>query len=265
MCRHIVVLTSYTSDAAQRRALIELHKRIKELPYHAAHYSDPRCVVELPFPSTNVVPPCFAVNTSSTFKYMGREKFTLVWDTWLKIKADTWHRQAIYVFGTGGYSKSHILATLACLLIHSNERVVYLPDCRAMFSQPLLYLRNALLFAFAGSEFCDYGRRIWECQNIEALGDFCQQYECEGGKLCFIIDQQNALYLDPEGQDAITDEEKSALGSLLRRVACGHVGIWGASANQNTAAKFRYWRAKDCFARRHDKGKDSKKNHNINR
>jgi hypothetical protein len=60
------------------------------------------------------------------------------------------------VYGTDGYGKFHILAALACLLVRQKETVVYLPDCRAMLREPLEYLRNALLFAFADSSSSDY-------------------------------------------------------------------------------------------------------------
>jgi Cdc6-like AAA superfamily ATPase len=36
---------------------------------------------------------------------------------------------AIWLYGTQGYGKSHILAFMVCYLVSSSERVVYIPDC----------------------------------------------------------------------------------------------------------------------------------------
>ncbi|KIM82083.1 hypothetical protein PILCRDRAFT_484362 [Piloderma croceum F 1598] len=197
-------------------------------------YSDPSRPIELPFPSTNTVPSRFAISGNGSFLFLGREKFADVWDMWLRVSADIRHRRAIYIYGTGGYGRSHILAALACLLVRNHQRVVYIPDCRAMLSRPLVYLRNAFLFAFADPQ-SEYRKGIWECQHVEALGDFCEKYEYEGGRLCFIMDQLNALDPEPKGQDNVTDKQKSAIGSLLQRMAAGHVEITSASANHKTA------------------------------
>jgi hypothetical protein len=103
-----------------------------------------------------------------------------------------------------------------------------------MLSQPFTYLRNALLFAFAGSSSSNYRQRIWQCHNVDALEYVCKQYRYEGGKLCFIMDQQNALYQNSEGQGVVADKEKSTIGSLLGRMAFMHVEITSASADDKT-------------------------------
>jgi len=214
--------------------LAELHERIGQLSADPSVYSDPSRSIELPFPSTNKIPSRFAIS-NRTFLFLGREKFTVLWEIWIKISADPDHRQAIYVYGTRGYGKSHILAALACLLVRNKERVVYIPDCRTMLSGPLVYLQNALIFAFAGSQSSEYRKRIWECEQVEDLADFCVQYGREGGRLCFIIDQKNALDPEPKGQNDVTDEEKATIRRLLRCMATQHVEITSASANHKTA------------------------------
>jgi len=168
------------------------NESIQKLSEDPAHYAKPSNAVPLPSPSWNTIPPRFDMSSNGSFSYIGREKFALVWDAWLKIKADVRHRQAIYIYGTRGYGKSHILAALACLLVRTKERVVYLPDCRAMLQEPLGYLRKALLFAFADSSSSDYREHIYECEDIEALADFlhelqkrwtvlhCRSIECFG-------------------------------------------------------------------------------------
>jgi energy-coupling factor transporter ATP-binding protein EcfA2 len=225
-CSHLL------RDAGDQRVLPDLYDSIQKLSEDPADYADPSRAVSLPFPSTNEVPPRFNLSGDGLFSYIGREMFTIVWETWLKIKADTRHRQAIYVYGTNGYGKSHILAALACLLIRKKEKVVYLPDCRAMLQEPLEYLRNALLFAFANSSFSDHRDWICECEDIESLAQFCRRYK---GRLCFIIDQLNALDPEPKGEDDIPDHRKFRLNELLRRISAGHVLITSASANHKSA------------------------------
>jgi len=56
---------------------------------------------------------------------------------------------SLYIYGTMGYGKSYILAALACLLYRQGKRVVFIPDCRAMLINPLLYIKCALLCTFA--------------------------------------------------------------------------------------------------------------------
>jgi hypothetical protein len=134
---------------------------------------------------------------------------------------------------TRGYGKSPVLAALACPLVRKKERVVYLPDCRAMFQEPLEYLRNALLFAFADSSSSDYCERIYECEDVEALANFCKNHK--RGGLYFIVNQLNALDPEPKGEDDVSDDTKFSLSNLLRRISAGHISITSASANHKSA------------------------------
>jgi hypothetical protein len=159
---------------------------------HPEDYSDPTRVIELPFPFTGIAPWGFAFTDNSSISYMGRESFAVVWDAFCQIKKDIYHRQSIYVYGGMGVGKSHILMALACLLVRQGHRVVYFPDCLQMLRDPLTYLRTALFFAFAASEFSLLREDIYQCKSIEALADCCSNYQTTG-QLCFIIDQLNAL------------------------------------------------------------------------
>lgn len=188
--QNVTVLSCTASDADGQSLLAALHTWIQQLSPEPKDYSDPMCPIKLPFPSTNVVPSRFAISKNDSFLFLGREKFAVVWDMWLKINADRRHRRAIYNYGTEGYGKSHILAAFACLLVRNGQRVVYIPDCGAMLIRPFVYLRNALLFAFADPPSSEHRKRIFECQHVEALGDFCEEYD---SRLCFIIVQLNTL------------------------------------------------------------------------
>jgi len=48
-----------------------------------------------------------------------------------------------------GYGKSHILAAFTCMLYRQGKRVVFL-SLTAVLRNPVLYIRSALLCAFAG-------------------------------------------------------------------------------------------------------------------
>ena len=56
---------------------------------------------------------------------------------------------AVWLYGTRGYGKSHLLAALVCYLAARDERVIYIPDCRMLLMNPVKYVRAAMLFAWA--------------------------------------------------------------------------------------------------------------------
>ena len=126
-------------------------EEIMLLPEDPDPYADPHNVNDLPFPSANLVPARFSISNEGKISYMGRECFLRVWNALAGVRKDSQHRQAIYVYGGKGLGKSYILAALACLLVRQGARVVYLPDCRAMLLDPLIYLQTALIFAFLNS------------------------------------------------------------------------------------------------------------------
>ena len=218
----------------------KLYKQIQLLPDKPENYSDPKNVYQLPFPSVNATPRHFSLSDDETFSYMGRECFIKVWEEFLKVLFNPLYRQAIYVYGGKGFGKSHIFAALACLLIRQNYPVVYIPDCRGMLCNPLRYLVTAFRFAFISSP--SIREQIERCDTYEDLADFCEDYRVEGGKLCFIVDQQNALDPEPLARDNVPNSMKVELMTLLQRLTDGHIEITSASANHKT---FMHMAAKD--------------------
>jgi hypothetical protein len=180
----------------------------------------------------NVVPSRFAVSANNSFPYVGREQFAELWSKWLKIKDNTRRRRAIYVYGSMGYGKSHLLAALACLLVRLGEHVVYLPDCRAMLQDPLEYLQTAFLLAFQNAR--DYWDAVLQSKDFEDLALLSHQF-ANGRKICFIVDQLNALDVEADGQDNISNKKKAALLNFLQKVSSRQVYITSASANFKTA------------------------------
>jgi hypothetical protein len=215
-------------------------QEIMLLPEDPDHYADPHNVDDLPFPSANLVPARFSISNEGRISYMGpRVCFLLVWNALAEVRKDSQHRQAIYVYGGKGLGKSYIFAALACLLVRQGARVVYLPDCRAMLLDTLVYLQTALVFAFLDS--AGHLEDIQRCEDVESLAEFCVAFKSTG-QLIFIVDQLNAL--DPEltGEDEVPDDKKAWLRGLLQRMSARHINITSTSANHKT---FKHMAARD--------------------
>jgi predicted ATPase len=144
---------------------------IEEAPHDPSFYADPGRVMSHPFPLHNKFPRRFDMSNAKTFSFMGRDRFAEVWETWRKINGDTLHRQAMYIYGSMGYGKSHILAALVCLLICSGERVIYVPGCGQAFKESLVYMKTAFLFAFCDSPLDLEKIAAWRC--LKDIEDFC--------------------------------------------------------------------------------------------
>lgn len=154
-------------------------------------------------------------------------------------------RQAVYLYGGKGFGKSYVLATLACFLVRTGTQVVYLSDCREWLFNPLNYLQAAVLFAFVNSS-PSFREEILSCNDIESLGNFCQQYRTYG-QLCFIVNQLNAMDPEPMGQDVVTNKKKDLHRNLLQRMSTAHILITSASANHKT---FQYMAVRDTGERK---------------
>jgi len=44
--------------------------------------------------------------------------------------------ESLYVYGTSGPGKSHLLAALVCHLIREGKRIFYVPDCSRLLLEP---------------------------------------------------------------------------------------------------------------------------------
>lgn len=228
-------------DTEEIQSMKHLHERIYMLSEEPTEYSAPNEVIELPFPSVNEIPPHFSLLDEGKISYLGRERFSDIWKTFETIKNNPRQCQAIYLYGSKGFGKSYILAAFACLLVRRGTRIVYLPDCHAWLFNPLIYLRNALVFAFINAESFLLNE-VLDCDDLESLANFCAQYRSRG-QLCFIVDQLNAL--DPEvmAQDVVSNMDKDSLRKLLHCMSSRHILISSASANHKT---FQYMAQRDA-------------------
>jgi len=141
----ITTLDQLSDDADQ------LPNAADQLPNAAVQLSNPAFHDILPFPFVGpAVPTRFRANADSedSWFYVGREMFMGLLDRLSHVRKAR-NRTALWVYGTKGYGKSHLLAALVCYLAAQGERVVYIPDFRECVKSPVAYVRAAMLFAWA--------------------------------------------------------------------------------------------------------------------
>ena len=118
--------------------------------------------------------------------YMGREKFAELKDNFDYIRLAARH-DALIVYGTRGYGKSHLLAALVCHLAAGEDKVVFVPDCRVFMLDPVPYTKAAMLFAWASDE--NKQQQIMELKDQSDIYWFFQGQK----NAIFVVDQLNAL------------------------------------------------------------------------
>ncbi|KAL1916623.1 uncharacterized protein VTP21DRAFT_5327 [Calcarisporiella thermophila] len=204
-----------------------------ETPRDPEEFSDPSKLIKLPFPFLGLLPVDRFNITDGCFIYMGREGFARVLAEIENFRDPSYYNR-LYVYGSIGYGKSHILAAMACLLFQQGKRVVYLPDCRAMAQNFLRYLKEALLLTFGDSE--SYQLEILKCDTTEKINAFCDEiFDRDSIRLYFIIDQLNALDHELVNRDNICNTIKSSIQVCLDQIMYSHYAIKSASANFQSA------------------------------
>jgi hypothetical protein len=171
-----------------------------------------------PFPFIGVVPERFKVVSKAEDKwsYMGRTMFKKLLEK-LKNVQESCSYTTVWLHGTQGYGKSHLLAALVCYLAAQDERVVYIPDCRAMVKEPVEYLQSAMLFAWADDITTQ--KEIITLKTKEEIRDF---FESETDVI-FVVDQMNAF---KESTQKMKDVDE-----WLESLSYGHKKVYSSSAN----------------------------------
>jgi hypothetical protein len=211
---------------ADADAIAAIHNAIQSLP-EDLDLSDPAFLTPLPFPSPLEVPfQRFEYHGKDPryFQYMGRSKFTELYD-WTQRDSFLSGFESIYLYGSSGSGKSHILAALACRFIREGKRVVYIPDCRLLLDNFSKYLRLALRCAFYDSPHL---KTVDSIRDFERLLEFCENHT----EIYFIVDQLNALELG--GRNEGRDDEKKRVKGYLARITSRHKYIFSAPANQKS-------------------------------
>src|SRR6266487_633234 len=215
-----------------------LHDALQGIENEPGWYSNHHNMGFLPFPMLYSRLPTdrFPLREEQVklFEYMGRERFGDLWNTVQSLRIGSGSSQ-LFLQGTMGCGKSHMLAALTCLLFRRGKRPVYIPDCRQMLVDPLPYIQSALLCTFADASSSSHRDKIRSFRNPDDALDFCRNL---GERhLYFIVDQINALEHEAPNTDLAQNDHKAVLSDFLQRIALGHYIITSASANYRTAQR----------------------------
>ena len=169
--------------------LSDLAKSLDGVSYVDSDYSDPAKTLTLPFPYIDPVPSDrFTISDDGTFTYIGRECFSQVYEA-VKAFNYTADIKQIYLKGIMGSGKSHVLAAIVVKLLKDDKRVVYIPDCALLVSEPVRVLSSALYLAFRDDK--EMIRNIAKTSSATELIRITCHFP--RGQIYFIIDQTNAF------------------------------------------------------------------------
>ncbi|CAG8593909.1 20149_t:CDS:2, partial [Racocetra fulgida] len=167
----------------------------------------------------------FAINEDGCFTFMGRKEFINVLNEINTFKSRTGYME-MFIYGTVGYGKSHILTAIACFLLRNGRRVVYLPDCRKLAVDPMEYIKSALFLTYVDDDAKT--SEINACESFDQIIKFCRSLD---ETLYFIVDQMNAL--DDCNDTEINPEKKRQVKENIDKLCWNHFYIKSSSANNH--------------------------------
>jgi hypothetical protein len=200
---------------------VAIHEAIKAMPNNLDLF-DPSTFTALPFPSLLPMPSQRfekkKIDGICRFEYMGRSRFL---ELQKRVENEDFldADESLYLYGTSGSGKSHLLAALVYHLIREGKRVIYLPDCSTLLLEPAQTIWAALTFAFYDSAVLG---TIGDPHNIDTLIRFMSKHR----DLYIIVDQVNAL----ETVDNTGHNRKEVLNAMRFQ----HRYIFSASANEDS-------------------------------
>ena len=130
----------------------------------------------------------------------------------LKMVRESGSYTAVWLHGTQGYGKSHLLAILVCYLAAQDERVVYIPDCPALLEDPVEYLQAIMLFAWADDIAIQ--KFIMTLNTLKKINHFFKNRK----NVIFVIDQMNALEFDGSREQ----KKREDLSDWIKRITFRH-------------------------------------------
>jgi len=181
--------------------------------------SDPKTMAELVFPFVGAVMPRRFAVTNGRWQFAGREVFQTLLDD-VDCMRQSENLNALWVYGTRGYGKSHLLAALVCYLSARGDDVVYIPDCRAFTEAPEVYLQSALLFTWTDDKTQD---EIFPLTKRDDLTDFLLRR-----KPLFVIDQTNSFV---DRNNPLAHQYKQAVKQWLSLACATSKVVYSTSAN----------------------------------
>ena len=187
--------------------------------------SNPSTFTTLPFPSFLPIPSQRFENKKTNgvqrFEYMGRSKFR---ELQKRVENENFldALESLYLYGTSGSGKSHLLAALVYRLVREGKRVFYIPDCSILLLEPAHTIWAALTFAFYDSPVLE---TIGDPHDVDAL----IRWVANDRDIYIIVDQVNTL--EPTGDDSLKKRKAQAL-CWLGALRFNHRYIFSASANE---------------------------------
>lgn len=214
-------------------------ERIKQSNCTPKSMCNPNKSLKMPYPylGPNRPQDRFIWHNDGTFLYHGRKAFAVVLDRVkaMKISGGNGYKE-LYIQGTMGYGKSHLICALVCYLIKSGEYVIYAPDCKSLTADPFKYLRDSFRLAFADSP--EVVQMLGGCLGMQDLEALAERIAELGIRMYVFIDQANALDAGSGGRTSSKSREK--LMESLSRMTYSHFFIQSASANFEMAAQARF-------------------------
>ena len=211
-------------------------EKIKCCECDAESLANPEKHLRLPYPYLGPHRPQdrFSWYEDGCFSYQGRKAFKEVLRRVksMRISGGNGYKE-LFVHGTMGYGKSHLICALVCFLMKTGERVIYAPDCKYLTTDPFKYMRDAFRLAFADN------RRILhminECSDMDGLERLAETIADFGITMFVFIDQANALDAGSGGR--MSSSARAKVMESLCRLSYYHFFIQSASANFEMAAK----------------------------
>ena len=200
-------------------------------PDEVEEYCNPSTTHWLPFlASRHLASDRFCFDNEEKFRYYGRANFVEVYNEVMSMRRVG--RRKLFLHGTSGSGKSHILAALACLLTRKGKPVVYLADCVSLVQSPMRGILASLTIAFANHE--DLLEQIKMINSQKSLEEFCDAV-ARRNQIYWIVDQANALDTMPIGSDRVDEVTKAEVRKLLDKITCLHFKIASSSGNYTHA------------------------------
>ena len=214
-------------DVLQTRC-VAIHEAIKAMPDNL-DLSNPSTFTTLPFPSLFLMPSQRfekkVINGIDHFEYMGRSHFHEL-QRLIESKEFLSKSESLYLYGTSGSGKSHLLAALVYHLVRKGKRVFYIPDCSTLHLGPTEQILNALQFAFYDEAALG---NTGDSHDVDAFIRSISQRR----DLYIIVDQVNALEIaENDGRKAPTRQAINWLNALRLNHPTRY--IFSASANENS-------------------------------
>jgi len=193
---------------------------------HDLDLSNPSTFTTLPFPSLLQMPSqrfeTKDINDVDHFEYMGRTPFRELQQRTQNVNFLK-GSESLYLYGTSGLGKSHLLAALAYNLVREGSRVFYIPDCSTLLLEPAKTMWTALNFALYDSAVLG---TIGNPRDVEELIELMSGHS----DLYIIVDQVNALDIVADN-DSRKAKKVQAL-NWLDALRFNHRYVFSASANE---------------------------------